>query len=555
MAGETYDLIIRRGRVLDGTGGPWFQADIAIKDGRIAQVGYLDGATAANTLDAEGLWVTPGFFDAHTHSDFALIANPFPKSQLLQGVTSEVDGQCGYSAFPLVASSRGFTFEPKGGIKIDWSTPGEYFDRLAQAQPGINTAVFAGHTIIRAAVAGRDDRPVTPDELDKMKTHVREAMEAGALGLSTGLDYPPGGSADVKELVELCKVVRQYGGMYVSHLRGYTGTFVEAVAEAIAIGRGAGVPVQISHFGAAGKNNMELSRKALELIDEAREEGVDVMIDVIPYGTGGAWWGPRAIFPAWAYDWRKDNLDHVRELLLDPANRARLREEVEARRTMEKKGFEQERLIFSEWERIFLAETRPGSPHQTLVDKNMIEIGRALNKAPVDAYFDLLVEEYPVFSSVHIVRDLIETTELLRRPYTMFGSDSVATSPEAADQPFNAMQAHPRNYGWVPTILGTFVRDKGLLTWEEAICKLTSLPAQRFGFAGRGLLRAGMWADIVILDPAEINPGSTWRQPRLLPQGIHHVLVNGQFAVHNCQPTGVRAGQVVRTRRKDSGPA
>jgi N-acyl-D-aspartate/D-glutamate deacylase len=379
-----------------------------------------------------------------------------------------------------------------------------------------------------------------------MKALVGQAMEGGAIGMSTGLDYPPGGSADTDELVALCKVVANHGGMYASHVRGHTGNFVEAVAEAIEIGRRAALPVQISHFGGAGEDNVELTFRALELVDEAREEGIDVMIDVIPYGTAGSWWAPRAIFPEWAYDWRVNNLDHVRNLLLDQEMRQKLWEDVEARRTMEKHGFEEEMVIFSNWGRITLAEVRPGSANAQFVGKDFLEIAELLGKTPPDAYFDLLIEEYPVFSTVRIVVDPPALREMLRKPYAMIGSDSVATSPEVAKESFNVLQAHPRNYGCFPHVLGNLVREEGLMTWEEAIRKLTSLPAQRFGFTRRGLIREGMWADLVVFDQEEIRPRSTWRQPGLLPQGIHYVLVNGEFAVRKGQPTGLRAGHVVR---------
>jgi N-acyl-D-amino-acid deacylase len=543
-----FDVVITRGAVFDGAGNPWFQADVGVKDGKIAGVGFLGKSSAIQIIDAKGMCVTPGFFDVHTHSDFSLLENPFPKNQLLQGVTNEIEGHCGYSAFPLVESSRHFLFEPKG-IEIDWSTAEEYFDKLVQVKPALNTASFVGHTIIRAAVAGREDRKVTPEELEAMKAHVRLAMQAGALGMSTGLDYPPGGSADVDELVALSKVVGEYGGMYVSHVRGHTGNFVNAVAEAIEIGRRAGVPVQIAHFGGAGPASLALTQEALQLVDQAREEGIDVMIDQIPYGTAGAWWAPRAIFPEWAYDWRKNNLDHVCELLQDQETRARLKADVEARRVVEKHGFEEEMLIFSNWREISLAEVTPDSPNQSLVGKDFADIAARLGKDPADAYFDLLIDEMPVFSTVRIATHPAAVKDILQRPYTMFNSDTVATSPEVADASFNVLQAHPRNYGTFPYVLGNLVREQGLLTWEDAIRKMTSLPTQRFGFSGRGLIREGMWADLTVFDPDQIAPGSTWRQPRGLPKGIQQVLVNGQFAVRDGEATGVRAGQVVRKGR------
>lgn len=540
-----FDLVIRQGTVFDGTGNPWFRADIGIKGDKIAHVGLLNDVRTTATIDADGLTVTPGFFDVHTHSDFSLILNPFPTSQLVQGVTSEIEGHCGYSAFPLVSSSRGFIFDPPG-VDISWSSAREYFEALVKARPGMNTGTFVGHTIIRAAVSGREDRAVTGAELDIMKTFVREAMEAGALGISTGLEYPPGGSADVDELVALCDVVAQYGGMYDSHVRGQTSNFVSAVAEAIEVGRRSRVPVQISHFGGSLGNSLHLTLDALQLVDSARDEGVDVMIDVIPYGTAGSWWAPRAVFPAWAYDWRTNNLDHVRELLLDAETRSRLHTDVEARRTMEKHGFEEEMGIFSDWGSITLNEVNAGSPNAHLVGKDFIAIAQMLGKSSADAYFDLLIEELPAFSTVRIVVDPAGLTEMLQKPYAMIGSDSVATSPEMADASFNALQAHPRNYGSFPHVLGDLVRDNGIMTWEDAIRKLTSLPAQRFGFKERGLIREGMYADVVIFDQSEIAPRSTWRQPRLLPEGIHHVLVNGKAAVRDGIATGVCAGHVVR---------
>lgn len=548
MTAKPYDLVIRRGSIIDGTGSPWSRSDVAVSDGKIVGVGHYQPDEALDSIDANGLLLTPGFIDAHTHGDFSLIANPAAQSQLLQGITSEVDGQCGYSAFPLLESSRGFIFEPKD-MPIDWSSPSEYFNRLTLAKPALNTVFFVGHTIVRAAVAGRVDRKLTDNELDRMHAYVREAMEAGAIGLSTGLDYPPGGSADTEELVALCRTVAKYGGLYASHLRGYTRNFLNAVAEAIEIGQRSGVRVQMSHFGATGPGNAELTAQALELVDEARQDGVDVMIDVIPYGTGGAWWAPRAIFPEWAYDWRENNLEKVRELLQDSETRSRLRKDVEARRTMTKQGFQQERLIFSDWKSVTLAEVAPSSRHTHLVGSNFSEIAETLGQEPVDAYFDLLVQEYPYFSTVCIARSAEAMKMMLQRPYTMIGSDSVATSPEKAKESFNVLQAHPRNYGCFPYFLANMVRDQKLLSWEDAIRRITSLPAQRFGLKGRGLIREGMWADLVVFDRDRIAAGSTWRQPRLLPQGILHVLVNGQLAIRDGKITESRAGQVTRARQ------
>lgn len=546
MKTNSYDLIIKGGMIIDGSGEVGYLGNIGINGDRIVKVGKTDGAESRQTINADGLAVCPGFFDVHTHSDFSLILNPFPINQLMQGVTSEIEGNCGYSAFPLVDTSRGFLFEPKT-ISSQWSSASEYFDALINSQSGINAATFVGHTIIRAAVCGRDQRKVTPAELTRMKAHVRSAMQAGALGLSSGLVYPPGGAADVDELAELCRVVAEFGGMYSSHVRGQTDNFVNAVEEAIEVGRRAKVPVQISHFGAAGKNSLWLTRRALDLVDRAREEGIDVMIDVIPYRTSaGAWWAPRAILPEWAYDWRVNNLGHVRNLLLSPETRERLRHDVEARRVLDKSDIENEMMIFNGWEEIFLTEVKPGSSNTSFVDMNIEETSRVIGKSPVDTYFDLLIDEYPEFSSARLLVDPQALCEMLQKPYAMIGSDSVATSPERAHESFNAIQAHPRNYGTFPQVLGTLTRNEGILTWEDAIRKMTGLPAQRFGFKGRGLIQEGMYADLVIFDKMEIRPRSTWRQPQLLPEGIYHVLVNGQPAVSNGRPTGLRFGQVVR---------
>lgn len=542
-----FDVLVRNGMVLDGAGNPWLRADVGIEQGKVAAVGFLRGATAGRVIDARGLAVVPGFIDAHTHSDFGLLHNPPAESHVAQGITTDVMGNCGYSGFPRVESSKGLLFDPPG-MDGDWCTAEEYFRKVRGLRFGTNAAVFVGHITVRTAVMSREARPATTEEIERMKAYVRQGMEAGALGLSTGLDYAPSNSATLDELVALCEVVAEYGGMYTSHLRGYAETVLDAVAEAITIGRRTGIPIQLSHLNVFGRKNWGKGEVIVEMVEQARRDGIDVTADIMAYPTVGAWWGPRAVFSEEVYNWREENsteLENLRKKLLDPAARARLREETERRRTMEKQGFHEKFIIFSDWGDIYIEGVGPGSPNERYVGLGVAEIAQRTGREPVDVYFDLVVEEGPQLNSVHIAESEEDYLVMLTAPWCMFGTDTVATSIERAKERYNVLQHHPRGYGSYPRILRLFVREKKALRLEDAIRKMSSLPAQRFGLRGRGLVREGMQADLVIFDPEGVADTSTYLRPKQYPVGMPYVLVNGELAVDQGRLTRATGGRVL----------
>jgi len=541
-----YHMVFRNATIVDGTGSPGRTGDVALRNGRIAEVGDVDNARGEREIDCSGLVLCPGFIDAHAHSDFALAFNPTCESQVAQGVTTEVMGNCGYSPFPITPKNRGLTFDPPE-MPVSWSTIQEYMRSLPSAL-GINVVSQVGHTTIRAAVAGKEDRKLTADEIREVRRLAAEAVGAGARGLSTGLDYPPGGSADLEELVSVVSEVASRGGFYSSHVRGYSGNLLNAVEEAIEIGRRTGATTIVSHLGAFGRCNWGKAARAIEMIAEARARGQKVYCDLLLYPTSGAWWAPRAVLPESDYDWKKgwaDNVPEIAAKLRDPAERARLAEEIEKRRAAPKKGFHEEFLIFNDWRDIYLQGVRPGSPNSSLVGKNMEEIGRAMGREPCEAFFELIMSEGKELSTTHFGIDENELLTILRDEYTMISTDTVATSLEKADEPFNVLQSHPRHYGTFPRLFERYVRSLGVLPLEEAVRRVTSLPARVFGLKDRGVIRPGAAADIVVFDPDHIAERGTYLRPGVYPDGIEYISVNGVLAVDRGSLTRACGGRVL----------
>lgn len=550
MSREQFDLLIRNGRVVDGTGSPWIATDVGITDGNIHAIGRLGSATADREIDASGGFVLPGFVDVHAHSDFSMTINPGAESQVGQGITTEVIGNCGFSAYPRLPETHGLLFDP-AGVDGDWSSPDEYFGTLARQPLGDNVVSLLGHGTIRHAVLGSAARAPSPDELARMCDLVRQAMEAGAAGMSTGLDYVPGIYAETEELIALSRVVGEYSGVYASHLRGYTNTLVDAVAEAIRIGREAGCAVQLSHVDVFGRANWGKAARIIEMVNEARMAGVDITADMMAYPTAGAWWAPRAIFPEDVYAWRQPARQALPPLvaqLRDLNRRRELRAIVEARRVQPKAGFHEELLIFSTWDDIYLNAVAAGSNRQEMVGQSFASIGRALGVDPVDAYFDFLVAEGPELSSTHIAISESDYVAFCQQPWMMFGTDSIATRIDLSGEPFNTIQAHPRHYANFVRVLTNHVRNRGWLTLEDAARKMSSLPARRFGLARRGLIATGYAADLVVFKLEDLSEEATWLDPRKHPAGLDFVVVNGVVTVDHGTVTGSLAGRPLRMR-------
>ena len=536
-----FDLIIKKGKIIDGTGNPWFKGDLGIKNGKIEKIGHLDLSKAEKTLDADGLIVCPGFIDMHSHSDISVFFNPKLESTIRQGITTSVVGNCGLSLAPVNPSRKGLLIKeissllpPCEELKIDWCEFAEYLARLEGIGISANIATLVGHGTVRMAVMGLENRDPTSEELEEMKSLVAEAMEAGAFGLSTGLIYPPGMYSKTDELIELCKVVAKYGGIYASHIRSERAMLIEAVKEAITIGERAKIPVEISHHKAAGKPNWGKTKETLKLMEEARARGVDVTCDQYPYNAGMT--SLATLLPPWVHE---GGMAKLLERLRSREEREKIRKEME-----ESPAGWENFIADCGWENIYVSSVF-SEKNKPLEGKNLAEIAKIRGQDEFTVLCDLLLEEEGRVSMVVFAMNEEETRRVMRSRLQMVGTDAWASAPYGV---LNVGKPHPRFYGTYPRILGRYVREEGILTWEEAIRKMTSFPAQRLGLMDRGLLRPGMWADIVIFDPMKIIDKATYQDPHQYPEGIEYVLVNGRIVIEKGEHANIPAGKVLRLK-------
>lgn len=533
-----FDLVIKNGFVVDGTGKPGFNADVAVKDGRIAIVGSTT-EYAARTIDAEGLVVSPGFIDIHSHTDELVIANPTCESKLTQGVTTEVSGNCGDSAAPrggkqnLEEASKWLT---EYGINLTWRSLDEYFDVLESIQMAVNCITLVGNGTLRSVVMGNDDRPATPSEISEMRRLVEESMKAGAFGLSSGLIYPPSCYADTEELIELCKGVAPFGGFYASHIRNESERLCEAVEEAITIGKEAGVGVQISHHKACGKPNWGLVNESLALIDKARAEGLDVWADQYPYVATST--GLGIMFPKWAYAGGNRSLT---ERLRDADERSKIRDEMISNT---ESGWIKDSCG---WEAVVISSVREEC-NKHFEGRSIAEIAQEQGKHPVDIAIDLMLSENGHIGMVHFVINEDDVKRVMAHPAVLIGSDATA---RATTGPLNRGKPHPRAFGTFARVLGKYVREEKVLTLEQAVAKMTGLTAQRLGLANRGIIAEGFWADITIFDAETISDAATFKEPLTPAIGIKYVVVNGKVCVDDGRivDSGLGAGRVIRRGR------
>ena len=544
-----FDLVIRGGRVLDGTGTPWRALDLGVRRGRIARVGRLGRARADRTIDASGKYVSPGFIDIHTHSDIGVLVDPTAECAVRQGATTHVIGNCGDSPAPLAEPYRDLAVRRFGyyaqARNWTWSRYGEYLEALARAGVGINVAGLVGHGSVRLATMGYDERPPTRAELARMRHHVDEAMRAGAFGMSTGLVYPPGCFADTEEIVALAKVVARHGGFYASHIRGERETIVAAVEECISIGERAGCPVQISHnnpkYGGWGASK-EIERRW----EEARTRGVDVLVDNDVHTD----FGPALshALPQWT---QRLSTDELVERLGDPAERDALRREIQ-KDDHPAAGYVG-LLVHERWDRIFLVRCPRDRSKEGLTIARLAE-ARGID--PWTAYFDVIVEERDEAVGLFDYQDLEEIKATIRHPLVMICSDGWVLPKERRTQ--EPPPYVPCTYGEFPGVLERFVVKEPVLRLEEAIHKMTGMPASRLGLQDRGLLREGFWADLVVFDLPRVRDRATnlWphaypfeNYPPKDPEGIDWVLVNGEIAIEEGRPTGALAGRVLRRGR------
>jgi N-acyl-D-amino-acid deacylase len=528
------DLLIRGGRVIDGAGNPWFAADVGISGSRVAAVGRLAGEPAARVIDADGLYVCPGFIDMHTHSDLQLLANPAHEAKVHQGVTLEVLGQDGLSYAPVTdevleqlrRQLAGWNDDPPG-FDWSWRTVAEYLDRLDDGI-AVNAAYLVPHGTLRMCVVGTEDREPTEQELAQMKQLLADGLEQGAVGLSAGLTYTPGMYADDEELVALCEVMREDGGFYCPHHRNYGLRALEAYADCIEIARRARVPLHFAHAHLGYDVNRGRAPELLAMIDRARAEGIDVTLDTYPYLAGATYL--HAFLPGWTH---AGGASATLQRLRQPELRERIRV------AMEEEGSDGFHEIPIDWGIVVISSAqRPGN--RRWIGRSVAESAAESGARPIDFLCDLLVEEELGVACIAHIGNEENVRTIMTHPAHTAGSDGILVG----DRP------HPRSYGTFPRYFAVYVRELGILTWEQAVRKMTSLPAQRLGFADRGLLRPGMAADVVCLDPETIRDTATYEEPRRLPDGIPYVVVNGRLVVDDGGHTGELAGRALRASRQ-----
>jgi len=531
---QPYDIVITNGHIIDGTGSPWYSGDLAIRDGKIAAIGNLHDAPRSRTIDARGQVVAPGFIDMLGQSEYTILVDPRLPSKIYQGITTEITGE-GESIAPLNDAILKADQEQYDHyrIHVDWRTFREYFSRLEKQHTGINIASYVGATRVRRMVLGDNDVQPTLGQLEQMRGIVRQAMRDGAVGVSTSLEYAPAPYAKTEELIALAAEASRFGGIYATHMRNEGTGILAAIDEALRIGREARIPVEIWHLKVGGKPSWGHMPEVVAKINAARAQGLDVTADTYAYT---AWFNDFSAFvPAWAHNGGNTKLI---ERLKDPATRARIRTDM----------LTPSDRWDNEWQEIpgpeaVLVGVVHNSQLLPLQGKTLAEIAKTWHKEPMDALFDLLIEDHGLTSVAVFGMSEPDVSLALQQPWVSVDNDSSGTSPEGI---LGREHPHPRAYGTFPRILRKYVREEHKLTLEDAIRKFTALPAQRMRFTDRGVLKAGMCADIVIFDPAAIHDVATFEYPNQLSQGMDYVLVNGVPVIDQTMMTGALPGKVLR---------
>jgi N-acyl-D-amino-acid deacylase len=533
-ASQRFEIVITNGHIIDGTGSPWYSGDIGIRSGKIVAIGNLEDAQRTRTIDAHGMVVAPGFIDMLGQSELTILVDPRLPSKIYQGITSEITGEGG-SAAPqndalIRADQSGYDHYH---LTPDWRTFQQYFARLEKQGMGINLASYVGATQVRRMVLGDDDKQPTPAQLDQMKELVRQAMREGAVGLSSSLEYPPAPYAKTEELIALASEAGKFGGVYATHMRNESDSVLSAIDEALRIGREGHLPVEIWHLKVAGKASWGRMPEVVAKINAARAQGMDVTADTYAYT---AWFNDFSAFiPPWAHDGGTAKLI---ERLKDPATRIRLRKEM----TTPSSDWD------NEWQEIpgpesILIGVVQNPKLLPLQGKTLAEVANIQNKDPMDALFDLLIDDNAGTGVAVFGMSEPDVALALQQPWVSFDNDSSGASPEGI---LGQEHPHPRAYGTFPRILRKYVREEKKLTLEDAIRKCSALPAQRMRLADRGVLKAGMWADVVIFDPSTVRDLATFKNPNQLSEGMEYVLVNGVSVIDQGKMTGALPGKVLR---------
>lgn len=536
---QAFDIIILHGHIIDGSGSPWYSGDVGIRNGHIAAIGDLACATAKHTIDARGRVVAPGFIDMLGQSELTILVDPRLPSKIYQGITTEITGE-GNSVAPvndamLAADHAGYEHLH---ITPDWRTLRQYFARLEKQGMGINLASYVGATSVRRMVLGDADVQPTPAQLDQMKALVDQAMRDGAVGVSSALQYAPAPYAKTDELISLASVASRYGGIYATHMRSEGDTVLESIDEAARIGREAHLPVEIWHLKAAGKANWGKMPQIVSKIDDYRAAGLDISANTYAYT---AWFNTFSAFvPPWAHDGGDAKLI---ERLKDPAMRARIRKDM-TNSGKDSAGEEWD----NEWQEIpgpdaILIAVVQNPELLPLQGKRLNEVAKQWHEDAIDALFDLLIKDNAFTEVAVFGMDEPDVKLALQQPWVSIDNDSQGTSPDGL---LGKEHPHPRAYGTFPRILRKYVREEHALSLPDAIRKFTALPAQRMRLTDRGVLKKGMWADVVIFDPATITDKSTYENPNQLSAGMDYVLVNGVPVIADGKMTGALPGKVLR---------
>lgn len=524
-----YDIIVKNGKIIDGCGNPWFRADIGISDGKLVRIGNLAQAEAKETIDAAGQVVAPGFIDVHCHSDVLSLKDPREPAKILQGVTTEVVGNCGNSVapvneemLPLYLKQASPTFRDKS-IQWNWRSVGQYLDRIDEHQTIGNVATLVGHGMLRIAAMGFADRQPTAAELQRMKDLAGQALAEGAYGISSGLIYPPGIFSQESELIELCKTVSAQGGFYATHIRNEADDLIDAVAEAIRVAEVADIPLEISHHKAAGRNNWGKCRQTLAMMEASRQRGYDVTCDVYPYIAAST--SLKTLLPPWVHD---GGISALLERLQQPQVQQRIRREISEGLP----GWENSAKNTG-WDGVMIAYCQKNKEYE---GKTIQQIAESTGQEPTDVLFRiLLAEEGLALMNIFLMTE-DDVRYIIRHPLSMIGSDAIPSTGNP----------HPRFYGTFPRVLAKYVREEQLISLQEGIRKMTSLPAQKLGLRDRGVLREGAWADVVVFNPDTVADKATFTEPAQYPDGINSVLVNGTVAVRQGQYIGSLNGRTLR---------
>ena len=523
-----FDIIIKNGKVFDGLGNPGKIVDIGIIGEKIIAIRDLSTGKAKQIIDAKGLYISPGFIDIHTHTDMELMANRKGESKIRQGITTEVAGNCGYSPFPIKKEDQQEFYDSiyeKYGLELKWNDIKGFLNALRKGGIAVNYATFTGHGDLRAYVLGRNDVKPTSEQLEEMKTVLANSMKEGSLGLSTGLEYSPGSYAETEELIELCKVVKKYNGVYSTHMRSEDAKVEEAIQEAIEIAKKSKVSLQISHFKACNKPNWHKLDNMLRLVHNAKNEGVDIMLDRYPYNAWGT--GLSSFLPLWA---RQGNTDEIIKRLKNPELTKKITEYMITRAT-----------LIGGWDHIMISSCSQ-KQNKKFQGKYINEAAKISGKNELQFVFDILIEERNDVGVIGFAMDENNLKKVLADPLCVIGSDGSVAAPYGILHKGNP---HPRYYGTFARVLGKYCREEKIFDWPTAIKKMTSMSAQKLHLEKRGMIKKNYFADITIFNPETVIDKATFVAPHNYPDGIDYVIVNGKIVINRTKHTGNLPGKIL----------